>query len=167
MKITLNNVSPQLVEGILNRILELLPDRDVPPLYSSGIRYRRDPGEVWQTPTETASVGYGDCEDLALYRAYELRTAGIPAQIRVYQATPKTMHVVVERKDGVIEDPSRALGMLDPENQVGEDPVVTPIDPVTATAMAANTIVPGGGVVVQLLATPEGRKLLKRLKKFV
>jgi len=166
MKITINNVSPQLVEGILNRILEMLPDRDVPPLYRSGIRYRRDPGEVWQTPSETASVGYGDCEDLALYRAYELRRAGIPARVRVYQATPKTMHVVVERGDGIIEDPSRALGMLEPENQVGEDMTV-PIDPTMAAAMAANAVVPGSGLAVQLLVTPEGRKLLKRLKKFL
>lgn len=163
MKIDLNNVSPELIEALLNKILDMLPREPVPRLYVSGIRYRRDPGEVWQSPSETALLGYGDCEDLALYRAHELRIAGIPARVRVYRASPKTMHVVVQHPDGRIEDPSRALGMLDPENQVGDDPQ---FDPATFAAMtAANTIVPGGGIVVQLATTQEGRKLLKKLKK--
>jgi hypothetical protein len=99
------------------------------------------------------------------------------------------MHVVVDRCDGRYEDPSRFLGM---NGRVGEDlsmpmPVmpeqqVMPIDfKMAAKAMrdpedaandmamqaamaAASSVVPGGGLVVQLMSSPEGRELLNQLK---
>jgi hypothetical protein len=189
MKITLDNVSPGLIERLLNAILDgLRPDRRLPPLYRSGIRYRLDPGEVWQDPHTTARLGYGDCEDLALYRALELRGVGMDARVHVYRASPRTLHVVVRRPDGTLEDPSRALGMRDV--RLGEDPLASaamamaapamqqamqqeqpgmvnllPMDPKTAAMMAASQVVPGGGLAVQLLASPEGRKLLRAIRK--
>lgn len=188
MKITLNNVSPGLIERLLNAILDgLRPDPRLPRLYKSGIQYRLDPGEEWQSPWETAKRGYGDCEDLALYRALELRGVGIDARPHVYRAGPRTLHVVVRRPDGTLEDPSRVLGMRDV--RLGEDTLMSsamsmampamqqtlptapgnvnllPMDPQTAAMLAASSALPGGGVVVQLLATPQGRKLLRAIKK--
>lgn len=188
MKITLENVSPRLIEQLLNVILDgLKPNRSLPILYRSGIRYKSDPGEVWQSPETTARVGSGDCEDLALYRALELRAHGLPARVHVYRSAPRTMHVVVNRMDGRLEDPSRALGMGG--GRVGDDMLTQPpaqqlmppgfnlatkalLNPkgaandmaMQATMMAVNSVVPGGGVVVQLLASPEGRELLQQLK---
>jgi transglutaminase-like putative cysteine protease len=87
--------------------------RPIPPIYSSGVRYiRRDPGERWQTPTETMRRGGGDCEDLSIWRAAELRAIGEPARVIVYRSAPRVLHAVVRRGDGRIEDPSRRLGMM-------------------------------------------------------
>lgn len=85
----------------------------VPSLYGSGVRYRREPKgtEHWQTAPEVLSRGYGDCEDLAAWRAAELRVAGIPAQAYVLRTGPKLFHAVVRYPDGRIEDPSKKLGM--------------------------------------------------------
>lgn len=83
------------------------------PLYRAGVRYRRESvgAEVWQLPSETARLGYGDCEDLAAWRVAELRLQGEPARILIKQVRPKLWHVLVMRSDGKIEDPSRKLGM--------------------------------------------------------
>jgi transglutaminase-like putative cysteine protease len=86
--------------------------RPIPPIYASGVRYiRRDPDERWQTPTETLRRGGGDCEDLAIWRAAELRARGEPARVIVYRSAPGVLHAVVRRASGRIEDPSRRLGM--------------------------------------------------------
>jgi hypothetical protein len=87
-------------------------NRALPPIYAAGIRYmRRDPDEVWQLPSETMARGGGDCEDLAAWRAAELRIAGEPARVVVTRSAPGVLHAVVRRAHGAIEDPSRRLGM--------------------------------------------------------
>lgn len=85
-------------------------------LYQSGVRYRReDPGrEDWQTAAQTFALGYGDCEDLVIWRVAELRDAGIDAWPIVLPIRRRLWHVVVEHADGYHEDPSAALGMLTP-----------------------------------------------------
>lgn len=91
------------------RDLQRSPQR---PLYAAGVRYdRNDPGERWQTPSETAARGAGDCEDLASWRCAELRLGGESCRVRVVRTGPRVLHAVVERQDGRIEDPSRRLGM--------------------------------------------------------
>lgn len=164
MKINLGyESSPELIENMLNAILEKYPDDPtLPLLYNSGIRYKRDPDERWQTPRETYEKGYGDCEDLALYRAFELRRGGFPAKVKVYRPRPGLLHVFVDRGDGRFEDPSRALGMLDEVSGISGNAVET-IDPLTLAATA--TMGPAGGIAVQLVKTPAGRRLLKSLLK--
>jgi hypothetical protein len=86
--------------------------RPLPPLYESGVRYSRaDPHERWQLPSETFARGRGDCEDLASWRAAELRARGEPATVGVRRTGPRVLHAIVVRGDGSIEDPSRRLGM--------------------------------------------------------
>jgi type II secretory pathway pseudopilin PulG len=86
--------------------------RRLPPIYAAGVRYiRRDPNERWQLPSETMARGGGDCEDLATWRAAELRIGGEAARVIVYRSAPGVLHAVVRRADGRIEDPSRRLGM--------------------------------------------------------
>lgn len=81
-------------------------------LYAAGVRYdRRDPGERWQLPSETAARGAGDCEDLASWRCAERRLAGESCRVKVIRTGPAVLHAVVENSDGSIEDPSRRLGM--------------------------------------------------------
>lgn len=96
--------------------------RPQPPLYRAGVRYdRRDPDERWQLPRETVARGRGDCEDLASYRAAELRIAGErDARVIVRRTGPTILHAMVRRADGKIEDPSLRLGMARPDGRIGE-----------------------------------------------
>ncbi len=86
---------------------------NAPKLYASGVRYRAEPKgrEKWLTIPQVLSRGFGDCEDLAAWRAAELQCAGIGARAVVIRSGPKTFHAVVRWPDGRIEDPSRRLGM--------------------------------------------------------
>jgi hypothetical protein len=91
--------------------------RPLPSLYSSGVRYKAEPKgrESWQDAPTTLQVGHGDCEDLAAWRAAELRLQGENAQAclhrRIGPDGASLMHAVVRRADGSIEDPSAKLGM--------------------------------------------------------
>lgn len=86
-----------------------------PPIYETGLRYQREPRgeERWLPPSDVLRRGHGDCEDLAAYRAAELRVTGEDpeAEARVVRTGPRTWHAVVLRGDGDWEDPSAALGM--------------------------------------------------------
>lgn len=89
---------------------------EVPPLYQSGVRFRREPPgvETFRDAVTTYRAGHGDCAHLVAWRVAELREAGEPATIRIYwKPTPsgRLFHVQVRRADGRIEDPSRKLGM--------------------------------------------------------
>lgn len=103
-----------LLEGLVRLNLTQLRRGLVPPLYQSGVRYQREQRgrEDWQTAAEAYARRVADCEDLAAWRAAELRLAGIEARAIVYQAGPRLKHVVVEYPDGRREDPSKRLGML-------------------------------------------------------
>lgn len=104
-----------MLETALDRGIEL------PALYESGIVYRREPKgrEWWETASDLLGVTAhrtGDCEDLAAYRAAELRVfEGEMACVRVVETDRGTFHAVVERESGEIEDPSRIL--VDQENE--------------------------------------------------
>lgn len=88
-----------------------------PPLYQSGIRYRRErPGqECWLTAAALLRARFGDCEDIACYLSAELQLQGERATaIPVRSGAGAGWHIVVRRGDGSIEDPSRRLGMRGP-----------------------------------------------------
>lgn len=106
------------LEGLTRLNERLMSDAAVsgqaaPSLYRSGVRYRREPREVWKHWVDTLADGWGDCEDLAAWRAAELRASGVDpkASVTTYKSAPRTWHAVVVRGDGQIEDPSRKLGM--------------------------------------------------------
>lgn len=105
----------------------------IPPLYASGIVYREEaPGrEDWLDVGAMLRQGHADCEDLAAYRAAELRVAGfdvepvikyqwIPREVMLAQGYPANklpgrgvwmVHCCVRWPDGTVEDPSKILGM--------------------------------------------------------
>jgi len=86
-----------------------------PGLYASGVRYRREKGEDWASIPEVLERGWGDCEDLACWRAAELYLSGQLAspfweeQRRV--GGRRLYHIMVRHINGRTEDPSRVLGM--------------------------------------------------------
>ena len=119
MRITLDvpasaGVLEGTLEGLVCANIELLDRSPLPPLYRSGVRYKRErPGrERWQTCEQVYSTRRGDCEDLAAWRVAELRRAGeVGALVIVTKTGPHLWHVRVLRESGRIEDPSAMLGM--------------------------------------------------------
>jgi hypothetical protein len=105
----------------------------LPALYESGVRYQEEPPghEDWLDAPEVVRQGVADCEDLAAYRAAELRVAGhdcepvikwqwIPREMMLAQGYPASklpdrgvwmVHCCVRFPDGSVEDPSKILGM--------------------------------------------------------
>ncbi len=96
----------------------------LPALYKSGVRYRREEKkscwaptrggcEDWLSAVQVISQRFGDCEDLAAWRASELIAQGERAARAIPKRTREGWHIVVQRADGRLEDPSRILGMGD------------------------------------------------------
>lgn len=118
---TVRRVSAKRLRIMLDALVRLnlddMHERRFPPLYKSGVRYRREPKEPgkpeqWQTITELYARRFGDCEDLASARVAELRMQGIRAVPWLLRRPGSpTWHVVVRYPSGKIEDPSRLLGM--------------------------------------------------------
>jgi hypothetical protein len=91
---------------------------ETPNLYSSGVRYEEEPPgqEDWQDIPTTLELGYGDCEDLACWRAaeYQVRFQVDAWPSFVWRRRPRgglLYHIQVRLPDGRVEDPSRRLGM--------------------------------------------------------
>lgn len=105
--------------------------RPVPPLARSGVHWQRDKGETWDTIDIVRRRGYGDCEDLASWRAAELREQGIAARavVRRSNSPGVAWHAIVQLPNGQFEDPSAKMGMFNPayrnavagENIIGEE----------------------------------------------
>jgi hypothetical protein len=112
----------------------LAAGKPYPRLYDSGVRYREEkPGaEDWPDIPAVLAQGWGDCEDLAAYRAAELRVYdGIDAEPVIKwrwipteemiaagykrKNLPRSgiwlVHCLVRYPNGEIEDPSKLLGM--------------------------------------------------------
>lgn len=102
-----------MLEGLTRLALVDLARHDMPLLYESRVKYRPEPSGVrenWQRPIQTLRKGYGDCEDLAAWRAAELRREGDRgAMVDVKRTGHKRWHAVVRRGDGTIEDPTAML----------------------------------------------------------
>jgi hypothetical protein len=90
-----------------------------PELYQSGVIYRTcERGcdwDRWVDAPEALRDGYGDCKDLVCWRIAELGRAGVNAEPVVQISTDRygvpLYHVTLRRADGIVEDPSRLLGM--------------------------------------------------------
>jgi hypothetical protein len=85
----------------------------LPPLYESGVVYRLEAShgeglEDFALPSTTYARGWGDCDDLVLWRVAELRAGGERATVRADYLDGE-VHVQVRRASGALEDPSRIL----------------------------------------------------------
>lgn len=114
-------------EGLTNLNYSMMFPRlrsgaDVPLLYESQTRYQSEPvgSEDWWNVDEVLRQGYGDCEDLAAYRAAELRTLGEPATVEIVPTSRGSYHAVVRRADGTIEDPSRICLALEAKRKANQ-----------------------------------------------
>jgi hypothetical protein len=90
-------------------------------LYESSVVYEFDSRfpDAWKDIPTILQDGQGDCEDLACWRAAEMKVAGIRGvrPLLRWRKNPSggyTYHVLVRWPDGRVEDPSLALGMRGP-----------------------------------------------------
>lgn len=87
-----------------------------PPLLSSGVQYEAEfvGEELFQSTPALYLRGKGDCEDIVAARVAEYPQGTAEPEIRhvgFNETGGRALHLVVRRKDGSIEDPSRTLGM--------------------------------------------------------
>jgi hypothetical protein len=85
-----------------------------PLLHKSGVVYKTQPGssERFKTIPAILAAGNADCDQLAPWRAAELRVRyGIAAMPEVKRMGKNLWHVYVRYPDGRVEDVSAALGM--------------------------------------------------------
>ncbi len=85
----------------------------LPPLYHSGVQFRRDPAhgsgrEEFALPAVSYNLGWVDCDRAVLWRLCELLLAGEAATCRCAWRHNE-MHVLVRRESGALEDPSLVL----------------------------------------------------------
>ena len=106
-----------LLESMINIGRIELRRNKLPPLYKAGVVYQREEDtEEWKDPVTVWTDGYGDCEDLSIWRCAELRNNHKKCQPYIrYRVDPETgmyiYHVMVMRANGALEDPSKILGM--------------------------------------------------------
>ena len=106
-----------LLESLVQVDLTWLLGHKVPALYNTDILYKTERGTaIWKDISSVMRDKSGNCKDLATWRIAELRNIGINAKpyIKWQDGKGITMfHAVVLLPNGLIEDPSRALGMSD------------------------------------------------------
>lgn len=91
-------------------------ERPLPSLYTSHVRYQPEPDlppgqpitEFFDSPYTCWIRGYGDCDDLVIWRMAELIAAGIPAHARILRLKGTSRYhcqVTLDDGSGTIEDP--------------------------------------------------------------
>lgn len=151
-------VSPQILQAALetstraNRALIEEEEGRIPPIRSAirqGVRWRPEPpgtGEELALAPVVVGRGWGDCDDLAPWRAAELRATGEDPGARAIavRSGPRRWHAVVRRSSGEIEDPSQWAGMRNQKYTLSGD---SGIDPLADRGRRALAVIPrpGGG----------------------
>lgn len=102
------------IEGFARGCVPLAREWKLPPLYESGVRFRKDPYqgsgvENFKLPNEVFRDGWGDCDRLVIYRIWELLVGGENATCRS-EWVGGGVHVLVRRANKQLEDPSIILG---------------------------------------------------------
>jgi hypothetical protein len=96
---------------------EAIRGRPITPLYKSSIRYQAEPWagqgvEEFADPWTVLSRGWGDCDDLVIYRGGELIANGYPCHAQViHNTTLNKYHTQLRRDFGprCVEDPCLKL----------------------------------------------------------
>jgi hypothetical protein len=116
-----DHVQPPVIDAALEAVTRLnesmLQNGDIPPFDPDdpGVQWRPENfgDEHFDNAQTVLQRGWGDCDDLAPWRAASLRQSGEDpgAYARVVTSGPNTYHAIVQRSDGQIDDPSVAAGM--------------------------------------------------------
>lgn len=117
-------MSPDVLDAALEAVTRtnehLLKSGAVPhadEAIAAGVKWQPEPpgDEHFDHAAKVIKRGFGDCDDLAPYKAASLRITGEDpdAQAIVLRSGPKRWHAVVARSDGSIDDPSADAGMYE------------------------------------------------------
>lgn len=103
----------KMLGGMAEGVAPLLLIYPLPPIYSSGVVFRYEPGhgsgeEDFALPWTAYARGWVDCDDAAIWRAGELIASGVPATIRA-DYDEAELHVYVRISPTRLEDPARIL----------------------------------------------------------
>jgi hypothetical protein len=96
---------------------QLLKEGVVPPFRKAvnAVRWKPEPpgDEHFDHAAVVLGRGWGDCDDLAPWHAASLRATGEDpgAKAFVKKSGPNRWHAVVQRSNGLVDDPSREAGM--------------------------------------------------------
>lgn len=116
-------IDPAMLDILLDALTRidmvwLLRHPETPGVYQSGVRYQEEPpgAEDWADIPTCLALGWADCEDLACWRAAELRVrhgveAKAFAECQMQPDGSRLYHIMVSLPDGSVECPSRELGM--------------------------------------------------------
>jgi hypothetical protein len=104
----------RVIEGHAYGCVEAYRSWNLPQLYQSGTRFAYEPQhgnglEMFDLPLTTFRRGWGDCDDLVIWRICELVARGEKATCKTAYRN-NALHVQVRRADGSVEDPSVILG---------------------------------------------------------
>ena len=99
-------------------VLYLLAHPETPSIYRAGVRYEVEPEgqEDWADIPTCIRLGIFDCEDGAAWRCAELQVKAKTGALPTFKSKQlpngcRLYHIQVRYPNGLIEDPSRALGM--------------------------------------------------------
>lgn len=100
-----------LLEGFVQVASLMIASGCVPPYpHDANVHYQAEPPgeEDWALPHKVMRLGWGDCEDLAIWTAAGHRVTGEDPEARVIvvRTGANKLHAVVARGDGSVEDPS-------------------------------------------------------------
>ncbi len=101
------------LEGFARGYVPTFRRLGLPPLYQSGIVFRRDPQqgsgvERFAVPADSLQSGWVDCDRAVWYRLCELYAAGQNPTCRAEWVGP-ALHVLVRHANGKTEDPMQHL----------------------------------------------------------
>lgn len=103
-----------VIEGAAYGCVDAFRQWRLPPLFSSGVVFRYEPGhgtgwEMFDLPPIVYARRWGDCDDLVIWRICELAAGGERATCRTV-FVGEQLHVLVRRTNGQLEDPAVLLG---------------------------------------------------------
>lgn len=118
------SVVEALLEGFVRACLVIITAGLAPPdprETAPRVKYKLEPPgeEDWKLPHNVIRDGWGDCEDLAGWRAAGLRFTGEDgaARVKVVKTGENKLHAVVERSDGTLDDVCKEMWLNQPEGQ--------------------------------------------------
>jgi len=102
------------IEGLARGCVPCAAQWRLPPLFRSGIRFQPQPTygkglENFRLPFDVYQRRQGDCDQLVIYRLWELYVHGVQAICRAEWIGDR-VHVLVRLPNGQLEDPSLILG---------------------------------------------------------
>jgi hypothetical protein len=104
----------ELIDGLVSGCRFLYPGWSLPLLYESGVQFRLPPDhgagvEYFALPPVVHQKGWGDCDQLVIWRLCELHAAGERGARCKTDWIGGAMHVRIRRGNGRTEDPARIL----------------------------------------------------------